>query len=193
VAEIADEWVDLKEIDLDNLLAVLEQASDIPQAPQAEMDGAAAGPLQLVGRMLAGEGQQALHRPHGLGPTLGRQARRPSTGVRADHLATFHQIGGAALDDDALVCVDVRVSGGEAAGLGPDVDGDRLEALVEDAHQAGLGADPHVAAEVLRRHRVIGPLVGDVAVRCTLRGASSKHGNSDAGNGRKAGCSIWVK
>lgn len=197
VAEIADERMGLEEVDLHDLFAVLEQPADILQAPQTEMNGPATGALQVDGGMLPGEGQQALQGPHRLGAALDQQAFSPRAAVGAHHPATFHQVVGAALDDDAFVRVEVGGIGGEAAGLGPDVDGDRLEVLIENAHQPGLGADPHVAAEMLRWHRVVGPLEGDVAVAMHLARRLLEAGK-DRGRQRPSrrggtGCSAWVK
>ena len=151
------------------------------------MNRLAAGALQLADGMLAGEGQQALQGPDRLGSALGHQALGPRPAVCTHHPATLHHVVGAALDDDALVGVDVGVIGGEAAGLGPDMDGDRLEVLIEDADQPGLGPDPHIAAEVLGRHRVVGPLKGMVAYQIlinALGGEADLHGGLDLGGQR---------
>ena len=64
----------------------------------------------------------------------------------------------------AFVGVEVLVGGGEAAGLDAHVGADRLHAVVEQAHQPGVDAQPDLAADVLGRRGVVRLLVLGVAV-----------------------------
>src|SRR5271166_5953304 len=52
----------------------------------------------------------------------------------------------------------------EPAGFVFDVHGNLLPAAVEDPHQPRVPTHPDLAAEVLGRHRVVGPRYLDVAV-----------------------------
>ena len=104
------------------------------------------------------------------------------------------RVAGAALDDDALVTVDMGVGGGEAAPLGPHMIGDSFEAQIVEAYQPGLGAHPYFAADTLRLRRVVSLIVNDVTVAMhTVRFASTKQGNRAAGSAWSFVCSAWVK
>ena len=153
--EVADEWMRLQEVDLHDGGVILEEPAHFAQAPQAVVDGAFAGMFELIHGMLAGESEQTLEDAHALGPALAEQAVGPRAGVGSEQATAFEEIVGPALDDYALAGVDVSLVGGEASGFGADVDRDLFEALVEQADQPGLGAEPDVVTDILRRHRVI--------------------------------------
>jgi len=139
--------------------------------------------------VLACEGKQSLQNAHAFGSALLQKAFRPSAAMGPEKTAAFEEIIGAALDHGTFARVDMRVVRRKAAGFGAHVNGDRFEPLVENADQPRLGPQPHVATDVLRRDGIERMLIGDVAVAMDRRGASSKHGNSESGNGRNAGCS----
>ena len=118
----------LQKIDLDDLFAVLRQAPHVAQPPKSEMHGAAAGPFECGNGMFACEREQSLQDAHTEGPALRQEALGPRAAVGAEQAAAFAQVVGAALDDDALVTVDMGVGGGEAAPLGPHMRGDGFAA-----------------------------------------------------------------
>jgi hypothetical protein len=68
VAQVADERMGLQKIDLRDLLAVLHQSAQIAQAPEAEVNGAAAGMLGGGNGMFARGREQSLQDPQPMGP-----------------------------------------------------------------------------------------------------------------------------
>lgn len=142
----------------------LEQRADRAQAVGAVGPGHVAGAFDGVGGMAVGQVEQPLqhadpfHAPrlqHGLGPA--QTARTQATDLA-------QQPGRAPLHAADLGAGDVRRLRAEATRFVPDMQGDLLQALVEDPHQAPVPAGPHLPAQVLRRHRVVGPLDLDMAV-----------------------------
>ena len=80
----------------------------------------------------------------------------------------------------ATMCLRLRA---EPARLVLHVDGDLLQAVVEEPHQPAVPTDPHPPAQVLRRDRVIGRPTSTWPSRWTARRPSWKQGNRSGGSG----------
>lgn len=114
--------------------------------------------------MLFGEADHALEGTQAVDAALGEERFGPGAGVRTNQPAALEPILGAALHAAAFVGVDVRIGRGKAARFRPGVQRDHLLAMIEDTHDPGLAADPHLAAEMLRWHRVVSLVELDVTV-----------------------------
>src|ERR1019366_547447 len=153
-----------QKIDLDHVLFLLQEPAQVLEAPGAAVHRHSGGLLDALDRVFFGETEQALEHAQAVGSPLGVDRFGPSTGVGAHQLATFEEVVGTALDDTALVRMNMRVIGGELALLDPRMDGNHLHALVENAQDARLGPDPKSAAEELRWNRIKSALVLDMTV-----------------------------
>lgn len=95
----------LEEVDLHHALALGGEAAHRPQAPMPELYRLSAGPFE-----------RALQDAQPLGAALPDEALGPRAAVRLGQPATLQQILGAALDDDALVAVQMAVVGDKRPG-----------------------------------------------------------------------------
>ena len=82
--------------------------------------------------------------------------------------------------------MNMRVIGGEPARFDPDMRGDHLHALVEDPQNTGLSPDPQGAAQILRRDRIIRPLILNVTV--AMDGAPSFNETGEKIGGQRQQC-----
>ena len=142
-----------------------DECSDCPEAIGAVTDGDLAGILDRRGRMAFGEAQETQEYAHPLDAADLDHRLGPGGAVGAQpapHLA--QEPRSATLDPADLLRSDELGWGAEAAWLFPGMNDDRLHPLVEDPHQAGVPPHPDLPSQVLRRHRVVGPLDLDVAV-----------------------------
>lgn len=99
-------------------------------------------------------------------------------GFKRNHVAALHSVAvpvGIGINRNAEFWTGFELDKAEIteAGMEPGVvverfdifkDGDLLHLMVENAHQSGLGAHPHLMADVLRRHRIECPAKLDAAI-----------------------------
>src|SRR5690606_20188628 len=110
----------------------------------------------------------ALQGTQAVDAALGEERFGPGAGVRTNQPAALEPILGAALHAAAFVGMDVCVGRGEAAGFRSGVQCDHLLAMIEDADDPGLAADPDLATEILRWDRVVSLVELDVTVAVHL-------------------------
>src|SRR5262245_1522315 len=134
------------------------------QSIGARATGRHARVIEDGNRELLDQAEQAEDWPHPGDATLLVQSFGPLADGRTEGLGAVDQVLGAAFDSADLGRVQMSVEGAEAAGAVANMRGDQLEALVEDAHQAGVPAHPDGATQVLRRHGVVGAADLDVTV-----------------------------
>src|SRR5207302_370237 len=91
----------------------------------------------------------------------------------------------SALDQRALVRVDMSRVGRKLTRMVPSMNGDLLHATVKDSDQARLPADPDALATVLRRHRVISAPQFDVAVGMNRAARLLETGEQTGGQGQE--------
>ena len=157
--------------ELERLLPVGMMRDQLPQEPQAIAlvgEGGFAGPFELCAGVLLGERQQALHHTMAFDATGSDDGLGPGVRVWPDRPHLAQQVGDAAFEAVDLRGIKVPCIGAEAALVMLGVDRDLLHPIVEHPHGATVPADPDLAAEVLRRHRVEGLGDLDVAVAADL-------------------------
>ena len=116
--------MDLQEIELDDALALGEQCAQIPQPVAAVFAGPAGSPFQIGEAMILRQVQQALQGADRLWAALLQQGLGPLAAGWAEQPAPSQQIVGAALDQRALVGMDVLRGGRKPARFTAGMDGD---------------------------------------------------------------------
>src|SRR6266852_3386215 len=89
---------------------------------------------------------------------------RPSPRPLAEQAAAVQDPFGAPFDEGPFMIVEVSRIGFELAGFLPDMDGDRLHALVEQTNQFGIPARPDFSSHIFRWHRIISFIDFHVAI-----------------------------
>ena len=135
--------------------AALNQFADRPQLVRLVTPGGCAGRLQLAAGVFLGQGEQALQDPHALDAPLGEHRFGPPRGLGSDHPDLLQQPLRAPFDSRDFFRSHVGRVRAKTAGFVPHVQGDLLEALVEDPHRLLIPTHPHFVAQILRRCRVI--------------------------------------
>ena len=175
----------VEEVDLDDVAAGREQPPQVLESPDTSAPGGVGGAFERGDRVLLGEADQALQRTQAVDAAPGEERLGLGAGERTDQPAALEPIMGAALHAAAFVGVDVRVACGKAAGFRPGVQRDHFLTMIEDAHDPGLAADPHLAAEILRRHRVVSLVELDVTVAVHLAPGLGEAREERRGQGRE--------
>ncbi len=128
------------------------------------MQGLLGSGFQRGNRMFAGQGQQAMQDARADGAALFNHRFGPSPGVFANQPGPIQQVIQIALNDAPIRGMLVERVGGKFARLGQGVQRDLFPALVENTDQSGLPAHPDLPPNILRGHRIIGPLDLNVTV-----------------------------
>lgn len=180
-----------------------EQLPDRPQPirPVRRRDGA--GLFDLTGRMPFGQAEQSHQNANTLNAALMDQLLSPFTTLRTDLPDFAEQMGGTPFNAASLRVRDVVVAGDESAPRSPvdgttprafevlfrvsRVDGDLLESVVHDAHEAAVPAHPHASSQVLRRDRVVGLVYLDVSVAADLALAFAEQWEAFERQGQQCG------
>ena len=169
VFQWSDDWMLGEELQrLLPLGPIPDQLPELRQPVASVGECRFAGFFELRAGVLLGECQEALYNAvafyasgndNGLGPGMCLQADRP-------YLA--EQIGDASFESIDLRGVQVPGIGAEAALIVLGMDRNLLHPVVEHPHRASVPPHPDLAAEIFRRHRVVGLGDLDMAVAADL-------------------------
>src|SRR5205807_1384213 len=125
------------------------------------------GFVQVPGRMLLGQAEEALHDTHAFDAAGLENGLGPAGGTAADRRpGAIEHPGGPVLDGTDLLGDDVPRIGAEAPRLGSDMDGNLLHLSVEEPHRSAVPAGPDAAAQVLGWCRIVG--TGDFHVAIAI-------------------------
>ena len=102
----------------------LHQPTEGAQPPGFMLQSDAAGPVQLLMRMLLGQTQEALQHPHTRDPPRLNHGLGPALGLQADAAGLFQELHRPSFHRADLLIQDVPVLGAELAGILADVRGD---------------------------------------------------------------------
>ena len=139
--------------------------SDGPEVKGPVAEGEFAGLLDGSREVAAGKAQETLEHSDALDAAGLDHGLGPSGAVRAESIRDLPKSQAAPRSTPLIFSAAMYcVRGAEAARLLPDMHRDLLHPLVEDPHHAAVPAHPDLPRQVLRRHRVVGPLDLDVAV-----------------------------
>jgi hypothetical protein len=148
--------------------------------------GQGSGAFDVRGRVRFGQADQALQSAQAVHSAMGKESLGPHSGVRTNQPAAIQPIRRSTLDAAALVAVDVRIGGGEAAGLNPGMSRHGLQSVIENADHPRLAANPDLAAEILRRHRIVGPVELNMTIAMHLATRLGKARKQRIGQGRQS-------
>src|SRR5688572_23659174 len=99
----------LEEIELDDLIAVFEEAPQIAQSPGATLHGLAGEVLEPLDGMLPRQLEQALQNAQPIRPAVGQHRFGPGAGVGPEYPASLEEIVGPAFDGVAFAIGHMRV------------------------------------------------------------------------------------